>query len=100
MPPDHEPHAIIIAGPNGVGKSTLAPRLMAEFGIRTFLNADEIAKELNPDDPAAAGVAAGRIMHRLLGETRGRRESFALETTLSGMSLRNSVTRLRQAGYL
>jgi hypothetical protein len=66
----------------------------------TFVNADVIAKELNPDDPAAAGVAAGRIMHRLLQETRARRESFALETTLSRMSLRNSVTRLRQAGYL
>jgi predicted ABC-type ATPase len=99
MSPGQEPHAIIVAGPNGVGKSTLAPRLMAELGMETFLNADLIAKELNSDDPAAAGVAAGRIMHRLLQETRARRESFALETTLSGMSLRNSIMRLQQAGY-
>jgi predicted ABC-type ATPase len=100
MSPGQEAHAIVIAGPNGVGKSTLAPRLMAEFGMETFLNADVVAKELNPDDPAAAGVAAGRIMHRLLLEIRARRESFALETTLSGMSLRNSITRLQRAGYL
>jgi predicted ABC-type ATPase len=99
MSPGQEPHAIVIAGPNGVGKSTLAPRLMAEFGMETFLNADLIARELNRDDPAAAGVAAGRIMHRMLQEVRARRESFALETTLSGMSLRNSITRLQQTGY-
>lgn len=95
-----EPHATIIAGPNGVGKSTLAPRLMAEFGTPTFLNADDIAKALMPDDPAAAAVAAGRIMHRRLLAAIEQRESFALETTLSGMSLRNSIVRMQQAGYL
>lgn len=72
---------------------------MAEFGTPLFLNADVIAKELNPGDPAAAAVPAGRIMHRLLNEARERRESFALETTLSGLSLRNSIARLQEAGY-
>lgn len=94
------PHATIIAGPNGVGKSTVAPRIMAEFGTAVFLNADVIAKELRPSDPAAAAVAAGREMHRLLDNAREERASFALETTLSGLSLRNSITRLMQAGYV
>lgn len=96
------PHLTIIAGPNGSGKSTVAPRLMAEFGTWLFLNADVIAKELSPDDPAAAAAAAvkaGRIMHRLLNDAREKRESFALETTLSGMSLRNSIERLQESGY-
>ncbi|HST62526.1 MAG TPA: AAA family ATPase, partial [Longimicrobium sp.] len=79
MKMNKEPHATIIAGPNGVGKSTVAPRLMAEFGTRVFLNADVIAKELSPDDPARAAVAAGRIMHRQLNSARERGESFALE---------------------
>lgn len=94
-----DPHATIIAGPNGVGKSTVAPRLMAEFGTPVFLNADEIAKKLTPGNPADSAVAAGRIMHRLLNHARENRESFALETTLSGQSLRNSISRLLQAGY-
>ena len=96
---ERSPHATIIAGPNGSGKSTVAPRLMAEFGTRLFLNADVIAKELSPDEPAAAAVRAGRIMHRLLNDAREKRESFALETTLSGMSLRNSIERLQESGY-
>jgi predicted ABC-type ATPase len=96
---DTGPHATLIAGPNGVGKSTMAPRLMAEFGTRLFLNADVIAKELSPDDPAAAAVPAGRVMHRLLNDARQRHESFALETTLSRLSLRNSIARLQQDGY-
>lgn len=94
-----EPHATIIAGPNGVGKSTLAPRLMAQFGTPVFLNADDIAKALSPSDPAAAAVQAGRIMHRSLQAQIGKGESFALETTLSGMSLRNAIARLRQARF-
>jgi predicted ABC-type ATPase len=94
-----EPHATIIAGPNGVGKSTLAPRLMAEFGTRIFLNADVIAKQLNPVDPAAAAVEAGRIMHGQIAATRDAGDSFALETTLSGLTLRSTITRLQRAGY-
>lgn len=93
------PHVTIIGGPNGTGKSTVAPRLMAEFGTRLFLNADLIAKALNPHDPAAAAVQAGRIMHQQMSAARERRESFALETTLSGLSLRNSISRLQQSGY-
>jgi predicted ABC-type ATPase len=93
------PQVVIIAGPNGTGKSTVAPRLMAELGVRRFLNADVIAKELSPSDPAAAAVQAGRIMHRQIDEARERRESFALETTLSGLSLRNWITRLQESGY-
>lgn len=99
MTDPREPHATIIAGPNGVGKSTLAPRLMAEFGTQKFLNADEIAKELRPDDVAAAAVEAGRIMHRRIQAAMSERQSFALETTLSGMSLRNTIARLQQAEY-
>jgi predicted ABC-type ATPase len=84
---DEDPHAMIIAGPNGVGKSTVAPRLMAEFGIATFLNADVIAKELNPRDPAAVAVEAGRLMLRQIRNAQEQRICFALETTLSGLTL-------------
>lgn len=99
MTQPREPHVTIIAGPNGVGKSTLAPRLMAEFGTKIFLNADEIAKQLRPDDVAAAAVEAGRLMHRRMQVAMEAGESFALETTLSGMSLRKTIERLQHLEY-
>lgn len=39
----------IIAGANGSGKTTLAKELLQEFDL-FFINADEIAKSINPDE--------------------------------------------------
>lgn len=95
-----QPTAVILAGPNGAGKSTLAPDLLAgEFDVRTFVNADVIAQGLAGFDPASAAIQAGRIMQRRLEELRNARESFAFETTLSGLSLQAAVRRLHSSGY-
>lgn len=84
----------IIGGCNGAGKSTLARELLPRIGIGRFLNADLIAKGLSPTNPALAAFAAGR---RLLEEAQAlvaARESFAIESTLSGNTY---VRLLRQA---
>lgn len=93
------PQVLVIGGANGAGKSTVAPFLMAELGIRTFLNADDMAREMNPANVAGAAVAAGRMMHARIEELRRRRESFAIETTLSGNWLRHAIGRLSGSGY-
>jgi predicted ABC-type ATPase len=98
--PGATPQVLLIAGANGAGKSTVAPQLMRELGIRACLNADEIARGLNPADPAAAAVAAGREMHLRMEVLRERRTSFALETTLSGRSLLGQLRRLERSGYV
>jgi predicted ABC-type ATPase len=92
------PRVVIIAGINGAGKSTAAPRLLEEFGIRTYLDADAIAREL-AEDPGKAAIRAGRLMHARIDELRDAREDFALETTLSGLSLRRTIQRLHASGY-
>ncbi|HEX8246212.1 MAG TPA: zeta toxin family protein [Longimicrobium sp.] len=95
-----EPHAVIVAGPNGAGKSTLAPRLLVgRFQVPTYVNADVIAQGLAGFNPASAAIQAGRIMLSRLDDLRRARANFALETTLSGISLRNSLTRLLEDGY-
>ena len=99
-PSDAAPQVLLIAGANGTGKTTVAPRLMRELGIGVCLNADEIARGLSPADPAAAAVAAGREMHVRMEVLRERRTSFALETTLSGRSLLGRLRRLERAGYV
>lgn len=92
------PRVVIIAGINGAGKTTAAPHLLAEFGISTYLDADAIARDL-ADDPRQAAVQAGRTMHSRLDELRIEKADFAVETTLSGLSLRRSIQRLHASGY-
>lgn len=45
----------IIAGPNGVGKTTFATKFLPEYADCTnFVNADLIAKGISPFSPEAA----------------------------------------------
>jgi predicted ABC-type ATPase len=98
--PEPPPHAVIVAGPNGAGKSTMAPRVVAtEFGIRLYVNPDVIAQGLAGFDPASAGIRAGRIMHQRLEELREERQSFAVESTISGRSLQRVIQKLNASGY-
>jgi len=71
------PIVIAIAGSNGAGKSTFFETQLADSGLR-FVNADEIARELNIG-PYEAAEAAGVIRAALVE----RRESFVFETVLS-----------------
>jgi len=90
------PQLVVIAGPNGAGKSTSAPALLPE-GM-PFINADDIAARLD-DATGNKEIAAGR---ELLNEwTRLEKEQadFAVETTLSSVSLAPRIKRLKQAGY-
>jgi predicted ABC-type ATPase len=96
--PAQPPTIYLIAGCNGAGKTTFAREFLPkEVKCLRFLNADEIARGLSPFDPGASAVKAARL---LLSEFRASlqcRETFALETTLSG---RTYVAMLRQAKAL
>ena len=50
---------VIVAGANGSGKTTFARKLL-EITNYEFLNADDIAKEMNPVNPAESRIAAGK----------------------------------------
>ena len=79
------PSVVILAGPNGAGKSTAAPFLLggAPLNVRLFINADEIAADRSPGDPASVAITAGREMLSRLHELAQQRLSFAFETTLA-----------------
>ena len=90
----------MIAGPNGAGKTTTAMRLLPEFlSINRFVNADEIARGLNPLDPAGQAMAAGRIMLDLMKQLIARRESFAFETTGASRSFIRLLGQAKDLGY-
>ncbi len=91
---------LIIAGPNGAGKTTFAREFLPnEAACPTFVNADLIAAGLSPFNPDAAAVRAGRLMLTELDALAARGESFAFETTLSGLGYLRRIRGWRQAGY-
>ncbi|HKF48513.1 MAG TPA: AAA family ATPase [Terracidiphilus sp.] len=75
----------IIGGPNGAGKTTASRLLIpSSFGHAVFLNADEIAREISPNNPESAALAAGRVLIERMRKLVGSEASFALETTCAG----------------
>jgi predicted ABC-type ATPase len=98
---DPRPSVVILAGPNGAGKSTVAPLLLREarLDMRQFVNADDIARQLSPSDPASVAVPAGREMLSRLHELARQRQSFAFETTLASRHFSGWFEGLLEDGY-
>jgi predicted ABC-type ATPase len=91
---------IIIAGPNGAGKTTFARAFLpAEAQCPHFINADLIAAGLSPFAPETASIKAGRLMLQEIAECAQCDESFAFETTLSGLSYLRHIRQWRTQGY-
>lgn len=54
---------VILGGPNGAGKTTAARKLLPKIpSIKEFLNADEFARLLSPENPESVSFTAGRKM--------------------------------------
>lgn len=91
---------VIIAGPNGSGKTTFAEQfLLGEAGCPDFINADLIARGLSPFAPERAAIQAGKIMLEQMALKVHGGESFAIETTLSGGNYARHILRWKSAGY-
>ncbi|MFH0702233.1 MAG: AAA family ATPase [bacterium] len=88
----------IIAGANGSGKTTLAKELLPELSLE-FVNADEIARAINPDDLQAVRVQAGKKVFKKIDEMLLQEKSFAIETTLSGNFLVKVIKQAKIQGY-
>jgi predicted ABC-type ATPase len=91
---------IIIAGPNGAGKTTFARSFLPmEAGVPRFINADAIAAGLAAFAPETAALRAGRLMLEEIDLCAARGESFAFETTLSGLTYLRHIAEWRAQGY-
>lgn len=91
---------VIIAGPNGAGKTTFAREFLPnEADCPIFVNADLIAAGLAPFSLETAAIRAGRLMLEEIDNHVRRGESFAFETTLSGLMYARLIPRWRQLGY-
>ncbi len=96
---EETPIIYLIGGPNGAGKTTFARQFLPAIGIMEFLNADSLAAGLSPLDPQAAGIRAARLLLTRLKELVAARRSFALESTLSGLTYGKMLAEAKAQGY-
>lgn len=95
-----KPTIYLIADCNGAGRTTFAREFLPkEVKCLRFLNADEIARGLSPLKPSAGAVRAARLLLLQVDECLLRRETFALESTLSGTTYIRLFKRARRLGY-
>ena len=91
----------IIAGCNGAGKTTASYTVLPDMlNLSIFVNSDEIAEKLSPQNPAAEAVRAVRISIDRMYELIGKDEDFAIETTLATRSLSRIVKDAQARGYM
>lgn len=88
-----------MAGGNGAGKSHFYHHYLAPLGL-PFVNADQIARHLWPDDPEIhsyeAALLAERERERLVGEGA----TFCFETVYSHPSKIDFLARAKAHGYV
>lgn len=90
----------LVVGPNGAGKSTfvaltLAPLLPGSV----FVNADEIAKQRWPDEPAAHAYDAARIAADTRAKLLQLKRPFIAETVFSHPSKLDLIRDAHAAGF-
>lgn len=89
----------LIAGANGVGKTTFArARIEAVSGTTKFVNLDLIAQGLSPLDPTGQQTRAARVALDMARDLIAGKQSFSLETTLSGKTHLRLVALAKEGG--
>ena len=88
----------IVAGANGSGKTTFTLNFAAIEKL-DFINADEIAKEYDPNDIQKYKITAGKVFFQRVNQSLSQNNSFILETTLSGKYLQKVIYKAKEAGF-
>ena len=94
-------NVIVVAGPNGSGKTTFAREYLRDSEVSEYISADAIAERLvsRPEDMDRVKIQAGRLF---IQEIRGLIESekdFVVEVTLAGKGFARTISQLKLAGY-
>ena len=98
--PKQPPTIYLIAGCNGSGKTTFAREFLPnEVKCLRFLNADEMARGISPLKPSAGAVQAARLLLAQIDKCFSTRETFALESTLSGKTYIRLFKQARKIGF-
>ena len=94
-------NVMIVAGPNGSGKTTFASEYLRDSGISEYISADAIAERLvsRPEDMGSVKLQAGRLFFQEIHRLIEAEKDFVVEVTLSGKGFERIISRLKRAGY-
>lgn len=95
------PRLIIIAGPNGTGKTTLTDAGLRHqwFAGCEYINPDVIAKELGDWNDAKLSLQAAQIATEKRNDCITAKRSLAFETVFSSLDKIEFVRRAIEAGF-
>ncbi|MDE0685113.1 MAG: zeta toxin family protein [Candidatus Poribacteria bacterium] len=92
---------IVIAGPNGSGKTTFAAEYLRNSEVSVYIGADAIAERLvsRPEEMASVKIQAGRLFIREIHALIEAGTDFIVEVTLAGKGFVRTISQLKRAGY-
>ena len=94
------PTLTIVAGPNGSGKTTLTRLGREAFQDRAVLDPDAIALSMrSTGSGGGSAIDAGRAVLVMAEDFLGNKQSFLVETTLSGNTYLRMMVRAKSQGY-
>lgn len=94
-------NVIIIAGPNGSGKTTFVSEYLRDSDISVYISADAIAERLvsRPEEMDSVKVQAGRLFIQELQGLIQAGTDFIVEVTLAGKGFARTISQLKSADY-
>lgn len=94
-------NVIVVAGPNGSGKTTFAREYLRDSVVSEYISADAIAERLvsRPEDMGSVKIQAGRLFIQEIQELIESGKDFVVEVTLAGKGFARIISRLKRAGY-
>lgn len=97
---DEGPLLVVIAGPNGSGKTTFYEEYIASFGL-PFVNADLIVKDLAAKGERISDYEAAKLAETRRRDYVGKKLSFCFETVFSDKvgSKRKFFKDAQKSGY-
>jgi len=92
-------NCVIVSGPNGSGKTTFAKAYLETYNYE-YVNADDIAFHIDPEQPEKVRIRAGRLFFKKLSALIGQEKEILIETTLSGQGFHSILNKLQQKRYI
>lgn len=88
----------LIAGANGSGKSTFREIFLKNSNL-IHIDTDAIAKKINPQNPRAVDILAGKQSIKLFNDYIKNKIDFSFETTLTGKTILEKIKFTKENNF-